>query len=71
MVREPTTEGSRVEVQDIDEGYFTGIILLVLADGTVDVKYDKDGRVVTNIPITRYKMMESLSFLRNNEFQLL
>jgi hypothetical protein len=57
MIREPTTEGSRVEVHDIDEGYFTGIVSLVLADGSVDVKYGEDGRVVTNIPITRYKIM--------------
>jgi hypothetical protein len=64
IIREPIMEGARVEVFDIAEGYSTGIVLLVLADGAVDVKFDEDGKVETNIPITEYKIM---SWLNNDD----
>jgi len=56
LIREPTKEGSRVEV--IHRGRkFIGVVLLVVADGTVDIKLDVDGSIVTNIPLTEYNLL--------------
>jgi len=58
--REPVSEGSRVLVRlDEEEGEesYEGTVLLVLADGSVDVLFDEDGEIGRNIPYVQYDLL--------------
>lgn len=64
-VREPVSEGSRVRVPDpVDDDdeenepeSFDGTVVLVMADGSIDVKFDSDGEIGTDIPFSGYTIL--------------
>ena len=72
LIRQPIIEGSRVEVRyggndhgddDYDDDNETarnvieGVVLLVSADGAINVKFDHDGSELTNIPVSEYNLL--------------
>lgn len=57
--REPIVSGARVSAMAADEGgYFDGTILLVLADGSIDVLFD-DGDLAVGVPFSEYEVLET------------
>lgn len=72
LIRQPIIEGSRVEVRyggndhgddDYDDdnetarNFIEGVVLLVSADGAINVKFDHDGSEITNIPVSEYNLL--------------
>jgi hypothetical protein len=55
--RKPIMSGDRVAV-NLEDGYYAGTVLLVLADGSIDVLYDSDGEIDEGIRIEQYKPLE-------------
>mmetsp|Transcript_16308 Transcript_16308/g.37734 ORF Transcript_16308/g.37734 Transcript_16308/m.37734 type:complete len:1075 (-) Transcript_16308:287-3511(-) len=57
-VRSPISSGARVEAQlHPDEEYYKGTILLIMADGSIDVQFD-DGDIELSIHMDHYELLE-------------